>query len=75
MGKDLQVPSRSPLKIHLPGNIPCLQLYFEGYMLADCVDFELFCVLILQSTKSYGLEKMMYVTLTVSPFLTKIVVR
>lgn len=46
MGKDLQVPSRKPLKIHLPDNIAHLQLYFEGYVLADCVDFELFHVLI-----------------------------
>jgi len=46
MGKDLQVPSRNPLKIHLPDNIPCLQLYFEDCVLADCVDSELFYVLI-----------------------------
>lgn len=37
MGEDLQGSQQESIKIHPPDNIPCFQLYFEGYALANCV--------------------------------------
>lgn len=39
MGKDLQGSQQESIKIHLPDNAACFQLYFESYALANRVDF------------------------------------